>query len=75
MDGLTLDDVSPLVRYWQKWPPAHVILANVHMKRERRHETVVSASDRNVRPANDSSEAELIACGVMRIDPRLRQHA
>lgn len=53
VDELTLDDINPVLKYWQRHPPAHEVLALVHLKPTKRQD--------------GPSEAELIASGHLKV--------
>lgn len=64
-----MDDVEPLLKYWHRHPPAHIILGAVHIKPKQKIYTRLDAE----RPAvledvpNGSTEAELLSSGMMTI--------
>lgn len=62
---MTLDDLEPLLAYWNDNPPAHVILGAVHLKKKSRRHRMSEASP--------ISEAELVASGVLKIN-RTKKH-
>jgi hypothetical protein len=45
IDRLTLWDVNELMEYWAEYPPAHLILAAVHMKSGTRRKNPDSTRD------------------------------
>jgi hypothetical protein len=60
IDELTTDDTRKLFRYWQMNPPAHLILAAVHLKKRSDPE-----------PLSGSTEQELLQAGIMKFKSKL----